>query len=361
MPLRANLIAQGRPYLLRADFAEREVEYKVRLGLALARAKNAVPDGSRPVLARLNAALTSRDNNIVNWRTVQRFMDGLARNPRVGVRHLNALWRSFSSVERRFARFTEFLAEIGLPQPGQQLALTSTLLMANGAHLHPPVRTRLFKWAGAFNASRRDTPAARYSQAIAALREIQRRGRRAKLVIPSPLVAQGLLWAVYSEWDLGKRSQSSLERTPEEDVAAARADLARLTTTERRAVIAARRGQGRFREALLQYWAGCAVTELSTPALLRASHLKPWRDSTNRERLDLYNGVLLAPSLDAALDRYLISFDTAGRLRSSKALSPADKRSLGLVGGMRLRRVEPGHRRYLADHYRRFLKAETVR
>ena len=53
----------------------------------------------------------------------------------------------------------------------------------------------------------------------------------------------------------------------------------------------------------MRLWGGrCAVTGLDLPLLLRASHIKPWRDSDNRERLDPYNGLLLSPSYDAAFD-----------------------------------------------------------
>jgi len=55
---------------------------------------------------------------------------------------------------------------------------------------------------------------------------------------------------------------------------------------------------------LLDLWEGrCAVTGLAVPELLRASHIKPWADcETDAERLDVYNGFLLAPHLDAAFD-----------------------------------------------------------
>lgn len=57
-------------------------------------------------------------------------------------------------------------------------------------------------------------------------------------------------------------------------------DIARATDlpedeTEKKAVIAARRGQGRFRKALDEAWGGCAVTGCVNRALLRASHIKP--------------------------------------------------------------------------------------
>jgi HNH endonuclease len=74
-----------------------------------------------------------------------------------------------------------------------------------------------------------------------------------------------------------------------------------LDKTTKKALIDCRVGQGIFRENLITYWkARCAITGLSLTALLRASHIKPWRDSNNSERLDPFNGLLLSPSYDAA-------------------------------------------------------------
>jgi hypothetical protein len=70
--------------------------------------------------------------------------------------------------------------------------------------------------------------------------------------------------------------------------------------TTRSVIAQARVGQGRFRRDLMVLWEGrCAVTGCDVPEALRASHCKPWRDSTHAERLDPTNGLLLSASLDA--------------------------------------------------------------
>jgi hypothetical protein len=69
-----------------------------------------------------------------------------------------------------------------------------------------------------------------------------------------------------------------------------------IDATERRAVIAARRGQGKFRANLEQIESRCRVSGITDQRLLRASHIKPWRScANNHERLDGHNGLLLAP------------------------------------------------------------------
>ena len=67
------------------------------------------------------------------------------------------------------------------------------------------------------------------------------------------------------------------------------------------------------------------------PALLRASHIKPWRVcDTAHERLDGFNGLMLAPHVDFLFDRGLICFEDDGRVLFSSRLADADARKLGL-------------------------------
>lgn len=58
----------------------------------------------------------------------------------------------------------------------------------------------------------------------------------------------------------------------------------------------------------------CRITKVENPAHLRASHCKPWRNSSNAERLNGENGLLLTPSIDHLFDRGFISFENTGRL-----------------------------------------------
>lgn len=121
--------------------------------------------------------------------------------------------------------------------------------------------------------------------------------------------------------------------------------------TTREALIQARIGQGRWRQNLLQYWSGrCAVSGLEVAALLRASHIKPWRASNNRERLDVANGLLLGPAYDAAFDVGLISFDSTGRIMISTQL-PADQLlAAGIAPQARLSKLGNEQAPYLAQH-----------
>jgi hypothetical protein len=84
--------------------------------------------------------------------------------------------------------------------------------------------------------------------------------------------------------------------------------------TDREALIIARRGQGLFKQRVQQIEQRCRVTGVTELVHLRASHCKPWRDSSNDERLDGENGLLLTPTIDHLFDRGFISFEGSGEL-----------------------------------------------
>ena len=124
--------------------------------------------------------------------------------------------------------------------------------------------------------------------------------------------------------------------------------------TTRQAMVEARRGQGPFRNRVLQYWGGrCAVTGCTLTGVLVASHIKPWAVSSDVERLDGFNGLLLTPNLDKLFDNHLISFDDDGNLLVASGLSPAEADALGLRPGMRMQRLHDRHQAYLRIHRNR--------
>jgi hypothetical protein len=103
-----------------------------------------------------------------------------------------------------------------------------------------------------------------------------------------------------------------------------------LSAKDREAIIRARIGQGRFRQATLDYWKTCAVTGCSEQRLLEAAHIKPWSAGAAQECLSFYNGLLLTPNLHRCLDEGYITFSEAGEMLISQRLSPADCKALGL-------------------------------
>ena len=126
--------------------------------------------------------------------------------------------------------------------------------------------------------------------------------------------------------------------------------LSEVSATEREATVKQRVGQNLFREGLLALWGGrCAITGLDAPELLRASHSKPWADSSDIERLDVFNGLLLAAHWDAAFDSGLITISTSGHVVTSAALSDATKEVLR-VSDVQQIRLQTQHEPYLKWH-----------
>lgn len=143
-----------------------------------------------------------------------------------------------------------------------------------------------------------------------------------------------------------------------------RADI---PATTREALVQARVGQGRFRSDVVSLWGKgevCALTGIDVPELLVASHIKPWRDSSDEERLDACNGLLLATHVDKAFDRYLLSFrEERGDFRVS--MHPRVEialRKTGVDRGMRLTisHMSPSDARrfsiFLNQHYGKHLE-----
>lgn len=130
----------------------------------------------------------------------------------------------------------------------------------------------------------------------------------------------------------------------------ATADMPRTTEAER--VVVARVGQSMFRAALMDYWQGrCCVTGLEVPELLRASHIKPWAScERDDERLDVFNGLLLAPHLDAMFDTGWLTVALDGEVVISPALSPRARETLGVHQPLKVHEVRAEHASYLAFH-----------
>lgn len=85
-----------------------------------------------------------------------------------------------------------------------------------------------------------------------------------------------------------------------------------LSATEKKTLINARIGQGQFRKSVSRNEQRCRLTGVSDLEFLIASHIKPWKDCDNRERLDGDNGLMLAPHVDRLFDRGWISFKDNG-------------------------------------------------
>jgi putative restriction endonuclease len=128
-----------------------------------------------------------------------------------------------------------------------------------------------------------------------------------------------------------------------------------LTTTERRNLVKSRIGQGIFRQRLLAYWKKCAVTGFEDTCLLLASHIKPWRVSSNSERLDKFNGLLLTPNLDRAFDSGMVTFDQHGSICISPLFIGFEK--LGISISMRVN-LSSEHEQFMIFHRSKVFRSQ---
>ena len=99
---------------------------------------------------------------------------------------------------------------------------------------------------------------------------------------------------------------------------------------EKRQLISARIDQGIFRENVERIEKACRVTGVLDRRHLRASHIKPWKVSDDREKIDGFNGLLLSPHIAHLFDRGHISFSNDGRMLISEHLNPTVLRAWGL-------------------------------
>ena len=121
--------------------------------------------------------------------------------------------------------------------------------------------------------------------------------------------------------------------------------------TERQGLVTSRVGQGAYRKSILFRWNyKCAVTSYSTKEILIASHIVPWKDSTNEERLDVDNGILLSPTYDALFDKKLISFENNGQIILSHSLSKTKYQDLGVTGKETIKDFSKYNHTYLERH-----------
>ena len=94
-----------------------------------------------------------------------------------------------------------------------------------------------------------------------------------------------------------------------------------IDTTEKIAIIKARKGQGRFRKNTFLFMNTCPFTGVDDKSFLRASHIIPWVEcQTNDDRLNGHNGLLLTPTYDFLFDKGYISFENSGRIIISNTL-----------------------------------------
>lgn len=155
-----------------------------------------------------------------------------------------------------------------------------------------------------------------------------------------------------------KRSEANTYAIPDElskmDIVQDRKEIYKQmkpNITERKGLVTTRVGQGAYRKSILHRWEyQCAVTEFNDLRVLVASHIVPWKDSTDEQRLDVDNGILLSPDFDGLFDKHLISFENSGKIILSSEIENAGYTRLGITGKEVIAGLSGGNKTYLDQH-----------
>ena len=127
---------------------------------------------------------------------------------------------------------------------------------------------------------------------------------------------------------------------------------ARLDATSKRSEINARLGHHRFRRMVLDRWnKRCAAT--GSDIFVDASHIKPWRDCADFDRINPDNGIALSTLYHKAFDEGYVSFADDGLLLVSEEFRKRLER-LGMNLSLRIEGLTEDHQPFL-NHHRRYI------
>lgn len=124
--------------------------------------------------------------------------------------------------------------------------------------------------------------------------------------------------------------------------------------TERKGLVTSRVGQGYYRQQIVEKWKGeCPVSKSNIKQILISSHIVPWSESNDEERLDVENGILLSPNVDSLFDKHFISFEDTGEILISSKIDMDNLNSLG-ISQSTIIPVSEGMKKYLKRHRDKF-------
>lgn len=128
------------------------------------------------------------------------------------------------------------------------------------------------------------------------------------------------------------------------------AEYKALNVTEQEQIILSRVGQGDFRRNVIRLWGSCSISGLQNVNLLRASHIKPWKNSSNQERLTPFNGLLLIPDYDLLFDKGLISVKEDGNILISHRIDAYTREVFHIDENLYLRKLFQESKVFLNYH-----------
>jgi putative restriction endonuclease len=147
--------------------------------------------------------------------------------------------------------------------------------------------------------------------------------------------------------------------SPEEEKQLSDIEKSMIPAREKQVLANARIGQGEYREKLLEECPFCPFTLVNDERMLIASHIKPWADSNDDEKIDPKNGFMFTPTYDRLFDRGFISFENDKTLLVSPWLSPMNQKHLDIYIGKKIDKLPLDTNRlfYLQYHREHIFKS----
>ncbi len=167
--------------------------------------------------------------------------------------------------------------------------------------------------------------------------------------VPAPM-ADELIRLIGDKYFEAYSAVADLPQSPDVDGELDEATVVPAGATFRDQLVKARRGQGVFRSNVLLVERECRVTRVNDPRHLRASHIKPWREASDTERLSGANGLLLSPHVDHLFDQGYVSFSDDNRLLVVPGLRQDLLEKWGIDAGVNVGEFNREQRAFLAFH-----------
>jgi predicted restriction endonuclease len=109
---------------------------------------------------------------------------------------------------------------------------------------------------------------------------------------------------------------------------------------------------------MFEYWENrCAISGISQEDILIASHIKPWSVASDSERLNTFNGFLLAVNYDSVFDKGYITFAKNGLIEVSSQISKETLIKLGIDLSCKINEIDPRHLPFLEWHWKNVFKS----
>lgn len=170
--------------------------------------------------------------------------------------------------------------------------------------------------------------------------------------VPAPM-ANALIQLIGDEFSVAfSELLNEVEDSGSDDDAQEKSIIGRtdIGATTKEQLVKSRRGQGLFKANVRLNEKRCRITSVSDPLHLRASHIKPWKDCDDSEKLNGCNGLLLAPHIDHLFDKGYISFADNGDLLLSVKLDKSVLTKWGIGLSLNAGVFNPEQAKFLEYH-----------